>query len=76
VLTFLDCESSSMCYLPENLASFVHLKYLSLPITPECEIGMLRSEETLKLSRGFHRLPKEISKLRRLRHLLSVRDCL
>ncbi|MCH83997.1 LRR and NB-ARC domain disease resistance protein [Trifolium medium] len=64
LLRVLDVESTSMGKVPENLGSFVHLKYLSLGDAYECEfleyIGMLRSLETL------NKLPEWIPKLQNL----------
>ncbi|XP_045827016.1 disease resistance protein RPM1-like [Trifolium pratense] len=62
--------------LRENLGSLIHLKYLSFNIVeliklPE-SISMLQNLETLDMRHTiFYDLPKEVSKLRKLQHLLS-----
>ncbi|MCH80081.1 disease resistance protein [Trifolium medium] len=77
LLRVLDCNSDSLMSIPENFGNFVLLKYLSLGSGEILKIlksiGMLRNLETLKI-RSFSQLielPKEISKLRKLRHLIS-----
>ncbi|XP_045827041.1 disease resistance protein RPM1-like [Trifolium pratense] len=75
LLRVLDCKSA---LVPENLGSFIHLKYLSLRFIGECKIlkyiGKLHSLETLDLkATGVGDLPKEISKLIKLRHLIGSR---
>jgi disease resistance protein RPM1 len=76
LLRVLDCNST---LVPENLGSFIHLKYLSLRFIGECKIlkyiGKLHSLETLDLkATGVgDQLPKEISKLKKLRHLIGSR---
>ncbi|PNY13941.1 NBS-containing resistance-like protein, partial [Trifolium pratense] len=74
LLRVLDCQSTSMLNVPENLGSFVHLKYLSLGSVEILEIlkfiGMLRNLETLNIrSEIVVELPKKIRKLGKLRHL-------
>ncbi|KAK2441048.1 disease resistance protein RPM1 [Trifolium repens] len=75
LLTVLDFESSSIWYCPVNLGSFVHLKYLSLGYIGYCEIlkyiGKLHSLETLSVNANMLKVPKEINKLRKLRHLIG-----
>ncbi|PNX82812.1 NBS-containing resistance-like protein [Trifolium pratense] len=62
---------------PENFGNFIHLKYLSFGFDEILKIlksiGMLRNLETLKIRSltQLIELPKEISKLRKLRHLIS-----
>jgi disease resistance protein RPM1 len=77
-LRVLDCNSDSLMSLPENFGNFIHLKYLSLRSVELLKIlksigGMLCNLETLKIESltQLVELPKEISKLRKLRHLIS-----
>ncbi|XP_045827052.1 disease resistance protein RPM1-like isoform X3 [Trifolium pratense] len=77
LLRVLDCNSDSLMSFPENFGNFIHLKYLSFGFDEILKIlksiGMLRNLETLKIRSltQLIELPKEISKLRKLRHLIS-----
>jgi len=84
-LKVLDFQDVKMFIDFEPFRSLIHLKYLSfknisrryqyvLPIW----IGLLLNLETLDLraSRWYTVIPKEISKLRKLRHLMSYKMCL
>jgi disease resistance protein RPM1 len=77
LLTVLDCESHFLSGVLENLENFIHLKYLSLGFS-DLEfktlksISMLRNLETLMVEANLE-LPKEFSKLRKLRHLIGGR---
>ncbi|GAU41223.1 hypothetical protein TSUD_128990 [Trifolium subterraneum] len=66
--------------LHENLGSLIHLKYLSF-VNYYCgktefelpkSIGMLQNLETLDLGRYCDKIPKEVSNLRKLQHLLGI----
>ncbi|MCH93137.1 NB-ARC domain disease resistance protein, partial [Trifolium medium] len=68
--------------LDENLGSLIHLKYLSFKdylagLGAEFgllkSIGMLQNPETLDLGRYCGKIPKVVSKLRRLQHLPGFR---
>jgi disease resistance protein RPM1 len=67
--------------LHENLGSLIHLKYLSfMNLSAETRIelpksiAMLQNLETLVLRHEVgYKIPKEVSKLRKLRHLLGIR---
>ncbi|XP_045827017.1 disease resistance protein RPM1-like [Trifolium pratense] len=66
--------------LRENLGSLIHLKYLSFNNYPLSYIklpksfSMLQNLETLDMRHSiFYYLPKEVSKLRKLQHLLGYR---
>ena len=76
----LDFEFAPLNYVPENLGSLIHLKYLSFRNTsitslPE-SIGKLQNLETLNVRVRTYmeiEVPKEITKLRKLRCLLGNR---
>ncbi|KEH33991.1 putative P-loop containing nucleoside triphosphate hydrolase, leucine-rich repeat domain, L [Medicago truncatula] len=80
-LKVLNIEGAMFLNLNGNMGSLIHLKYLSFygsyieVAYPEIleSIGMLQNMETLDLrvSSYFHKLPKEISNFRKLRHLLG-----
>ncbi|XP_061356383.1 disease resistance protein RPM1-like [Gastrolobium bilobum] len=63
------------CFI-ESLGDFIHLKYLSLKSAIKLtnlpkSIGKLQNLETLDIRGTYlHELPREISKLKKLRHLL------
>ncbi|XP_061375338.1 disease resistance protein RPM1-like [Gastrolobium bilobum] len=74
----------------KSIGDFIHLKYLSLrgaillPNLPK-SIGKLKNMETLDLrNTNLHELPREISKLEKLRHLrlsgatslIQLKDCI
>ncbi|RHN67251.1 putative P-loop containing nucleoside triphosphate hydrolase, leucine-rich repeat domain, L [Medicago truncatula] len=77
LLKVLDFEDFDLKNIPNNLGIFIHLKYLSYNNSnsgaevPK-SIGMLQNLETLVI-RGIYycELPKEISKLIKLRHLIG-----
>ncbi|AES70484.1 disease resistance protein (CC-NBS-LRR class) family protein [Medicago truncatula] len=76
LLKVLDLEDYFMGDFPDNLGNFIHLKYLSIMIASEevpKSIGMLQNLETLDISgqQCAIELPKEISKLRKLKHLIG-----
>ncbi|XP_027341303.1 disease resistance protein RPM1-like [Abrus precatorius] len=71
----LDFEGTSLNYVPYDLGSIFHLRYLSLRKTNVKDIpksiGKLHNLETLDLKETLVRdLPSEINKLTKLRHLL------
>ncbi|WJX31539.1 hypothetical protein P8452_19959 [Trifolium repens] len=78
-LKVLDFQDAILRIDYKKLGSLIHLRYLSFKNSTieqsQCElpkyIGMLQSLETLDLrtSSSFRVLPKEIGKLRKLRHL-------
>jgi len=75
LLKVLDFEGFIM--IPKNLGNFIHLKYLSFSLSdllvkfPK-SIVMLQNLESLVLKDAYNLvLPKEISKLRKLRHLIG-----
>ncbi|KAM6552510.1 hypothetical protein CsatB_013272 [Cannabis sativa] len=75
LLKVLDFEDApNLDYLPKNIGSLFHLKYLSIRETKVAElpksIGNLEHLETLDLKRSLVvELPTEIKKLKKLRHL-------
>ncbi|TKY46663.1 Disease resistance protein RPM1 [Spatholobus suberectus] len=77
LLKVLDFEDSPLSFVPISWGNFAHLKYLNIRNSkmhtqqlPEF-IGKLQNVETLDLRRtGVTQMPKEICKLRKLRHLL------
>ncbi|PNX58506.1 NBS-containing resistance-like protein [Trifolium pratense] len=77
LLKVLDHESVQLLKVPKKLENLDHLKYLSFWQADVEEllksIGMLQNLETLDVIRNTYisELPKDISKLRKLRHLLS-----
>jgi disease resistance protein RPM1 len=80
-LKVLDFQDTILLIDYKNLESMIHLKYLSFKYSNieksrfelHKRIGMLQNLETLDLRtyRCFHVIPKEISKIRKLRHLLG-----
>jgi disease resistance protein RPM1 len=78
-LKVLDFQDAILLIDYKKLGSLIHLRYLSFKNSTieqsQCElpkyIGMLQSLETLdlRISSSFRVLPKEIGKLRKLRHL-------
>jgi disease resistance protein RPM1 len=76
LLKVLDFESAPMLNAPTNLEGLIHLKYLSFRNSNRVSksIGMFQSLETLDVGdTDFRELPKEISNLRKLRHLIGYR---
>jgi disease resistance protein RPM1 len=75
LLRVLDCNSDSLTSILKNLGNFIHLKYLSFGSVEISEIsksiGMLRNLETLNIQSRV-KLPKEIRKLGKLRHLTCM----
>uniref|UniRef100_A0A0R0EYP7 Uncharacterized protein n=1 Tax=Glycine max TaxID=3847 RepID=A0A0R0EYP7_SOYBN len=72
-LKVLDFEDAILYHLPENWGNLIHLKYLSFMIEslPK-SIGKLQNLETLDVRQTeVFQIPKEISKLLKLRHLLA-----
>ncbi|XP_050882424.1 disease resistance protein RPM1 [Lathyrus oleraceus] len=74
LLKVLDFEKSLLNYVPDNLGSLFHLRYLNLSHTKVTvlprSIGKLVNLETLDLRQTqVHELPKEINKLTKLRLL-------
>ncbi|CAK8565678.1 unnamed protein product [Lathyrus sativus] len=89
LLKVLDYESAPSLNVPKNLESLIHLKYLCFRHSYKVDevpksIGLLQNLETLDIRDTFIcELPKEISKLRKLRHLISsklsliqLKDCI
>ncbi|KAL2322754.1 hypothetical protein Fmac_027133 [Flemingia macrophylla] len=76
-LKVLDSASISFKYVPKNLGNLIYLKYLRFmgsSWTLPKSIGNLQNLETLDAKDAdFSIVPKEISKLRKLRHLLVSR---
>ena len=77
MLKVLDFQSAPLLDVPINLESLINLKYLSFrdaevgEVLPK-SIGMLQNLETLDVKyTDIHELPKEISKLRKLRHFIG-----
>ncbi|KAL2956369.1 hypothetical protein AAZX31_18G079900 [Glycine max] len=66
LLKVLDFEGSAFSYVPENLGNLCHLKYLSFRYTWIA---------SLPKSIGVSEMPEEISKLKKLRHLLAYSRC-
>ncbi|CAK8565695.1 unnamed protein product [Lathyrus sativus] len=77
LLKVLDSEGDDLMYGLHEVGSLIHLKYLKLNYIgntkPPKSIGMLQNLETLDARRAKIELPKEISKLRKLRHLIGYR---
>ncbi|KAL2322752.1 hypothetical protein Fmac_027131 [Flemingia macrophylla] len=74
LLRALQFESTYLTYAPKNLGNLIYLKYLSfrggMGIIPK-SIGNLQNLETLEATKSVYiDMPKEITKLRKLRHLL------
>ncbi|CAJ2639964.1 unnamed protein product [Trifolium pratense] len=78
-LSVLDLEHVGLRDVPKDLGCLSHLKYFRFRenfrgdrcVLPKA-IGMLENLETLDLTRtSFHAMPKEICKLRKLRHFLG-----
>ncbi|XP_028213971.1 disease resistance protein RPM1-like [Glycine soja] len=80
LLKVLDFEGSVLLsYVPENLGNLCHLKYLSFRNTwiaslPK-SIGKLQNLETYGYKIYNTNMPEEISKLKKLRHLLAYSTC-
>jgi disease resistance protein RPM1 len=78
-LKVIDFKDVELRYVPENLGGLIHLKFLSLRNNRHIKslpksISMLQNLETFDLrDTGVREMPKEISKLRKLRHLLGDR---
>ena len=76
LLNVLDFQDSPLSCVPENWGNVAHLKYLNLrysmmPTQLLKFIGKLHNLETLDIRRTYVKeMPKEILKLRMLRHLL------
>ncbi|CAJ2639962.1 unnamed protein product [Trifolium pratense] len=91
LLKVFDAELARGIEVPEDLGSLNHLKYFSFmkpydheTVLPK-SIGMLENLETLDLTGiAVYHLPKEICKLRKLRHflvggslsLVQLKDCI
>ncbi|KAI5409163.1 hypothetical protein KIW84_054825 [Lathyrus oleraceus] len=77
LLKVLDYERATIFRVPNGVGSLIHLKYLSFNYIRDGKIpksiGMLQNLETLDARQAFIKLPKEICKLRKLRHLISYR---
>ncbi|RHN67296.1 putative P-loop containing nucleoside triphosphate hydrolase, leucine-rich repeat domain, L [Medicago truncatula] len=78
-LNVLDLEHVGLLDVPKDFGSLTHLKYFRFRenfrgdrcVLPKA-IGMLKNLETLDLTRtSFQAMPKEICKLRKLRHFLG-----
>ncbi|WJX31545.1 hypothetical protein P8452_19965 [Trifolium repens] len=78
-LNMLDLEHVGLLNVPKDLGCLTHLKYFRFRenfrgnrcVLPKA-IGMLENLETLDLTRtSFEAMPKEICKLRKLRHFLG-----
>jgi disease resistance protein RPM1 len=78
-LNMLDLEHVGLLNVPKDLGCLSHLKYFRFRenfrgnrcVLPKA-IGMLENLETLDLTRtSFEAMPKEICKLRKLRHFLG-----
>ncbi|CAL5202283.1 unnamed protein product [Lathyrus oleraceus] len=77
LLKVLDYELVKLFHPPHEVGSLIHLKYLSFNYIRDGKIpksiGMLQNLETLDARHAVIELPKEISKLRKLRHLIGYR---
>ncbi|KAI5409154.1 hypothetical protein KIW84_054819 [Lathyrus oleraceus] len=77
LLKVLDYEHQRLVPPPHEVGSLIHLKYLSFNYIINGKIpksiGMLLNLETFDARHAVIELPKEISKLRKLRHLISHR---
>ncbi|GAU29582.1 hypothetical protein TSUD_153320 [Trifolium subterraneum] len=79
LLKVLVLKDDELLEVPEDFGSLIHLKYLELNGTfrKNCyvipiSIGMVENLETLDLRFAFScKMPKEICKLRKLRHLIG-----
>ena len=76
LLKVMDFEDALLDFIPEDVGSLFHLRYLSLRNTkvrmlPK-SIGKLQNLETLDLKQSLvFDIPVEINKLRKLRHLIA-----
>jgi hypothetical protein len=73
LLKVLYFQDFGMKNIPKNLGNFIHLKYLSIMISYD-KVKVPRSIGMLQNLRGPYNieLPKEIRKLRKLRHLIGT----
>ncbi|KAJ1405856.1 P-loop containing nucleoside triphosphate hydrolase [Sesbania bispinosa] len=75
MLKILDFEGANLKHVPDNLGNLIHLKYLSFKCHTKItslpkSIGKLHNLETLiTVGTNMNKMPNEISKLKKLRHL-------
>ena len=76
LLKVMDFEDAPLDFIPEDVGSLFHLRYLSLRNTkvkllPK-SIGKLQNLETLDLKQSHvYEIPVEINNLRKLRHFIA-----